>query len=1162
MTVDFSALPIQTTTLGGAPEGQDARLLAELARSRGTASLIHVASDDARAERLADLIAFFDPTLKVRLLPAWDCLPYDRVSPNGAIIARRVDTLTRIVSREARGAKAPFLLITTVNALTQRLPAPSVFRGAVFSAKIGDRLDLDRLYAYLARNGFTRAQTVREPGEFAVRGNIIDVYPPGQEEPFRLDLFDDEVDGIRAFDPMTQRSLAKRKRVQLIPMGEVFLDEANINRFRSGYRAAFGAVNDEDPLYAAISEGRRHAGMEHWLPLFHEKMATVLDYLPDAAVGLDHQALTAAEARFEQIREFYDARRHLMEVEKKAKGSVYKALPPDSLYLDQGSLHRLLDTRPVVQLSPFAGTVDTGTSKAGGGKKGRDFADIRAQTDENVFDALRIHVRDLARGGRRVLIAGYSAGARDRFLQLVKEHGLEEAAALDAPEDLAGLDPKTVGVIVLPLESGFVADDLAVITEQDVLGDRFARAAKKRKRKADAFISEVSALAPGDFVVHVEHGIARYEGLETLTVAGAPHDCLKLVYAGEDKLFVPVENIETLSRFGSEAGGAQLDRLGGGAWQARRAQVKQRLKDMADELIRVAAAREVRTGEQFAATDGFYQEFAARFPYPETDDQLRAIGEVLEDLSSGRPMDRLVCGDVGFGKTEVALRAAFVVAAGGGQVALVVPTTLLARQHFRTFETRFAGMPIRIGQLSRMVSTKDAKLVRDELEAGTLDIVVGTHAVLAQSVKFKRLQMVIVDEEQHFGVKQKERLKALKEDVHVLTLTATPIPRTLQLALAGVRELSLIATPPVDRLAVRTFVLPYDGLVIREAILREHFRGGQTYYVCPRLADLERVAEQLRVLVPEVKIVIAHGRLAATAMEEVMTAFYDGKFDVLLSTTIVESGLDVPSANTMIIHRADMFGLAQLYQLRGRIGRSKLRGYAYFTYAPTAALSEVAKQRLHVIETLDSLGAGFSLASHDMDIRGAGNLLGEEQSGHIKEVGVELYQQMLEEAISAAKQGLGDDLLEDRWSPTINLGMAVMIPEAYVPDLNVRLDLYRRLAELETREELDGFAAELIDRFGKLPPEVETLLQLTGVKALCKRAGIDRLDAGPKGAVLAFRNNRFAKPERLIEFIGKQAGAMKLRPDHKLVCPRGWDLEETRLKGVRRLAEQLADLAA
>ncbi|HYE48149.1 MAG TPA: transcription-repair coupling factor [Azospirillaceae bacterium] len=1148
--------------VGGAPEGHDARVLAELAAGAGAKGLIHVALDDSRMARLAEAVAFFAPGLEVVPFPAWDCLPYDRVSPNGDIVARRIDALTRFM--EPRKDAKPFLVLTSVNAVLQKVPPRLSFRNATFRARVGGRVNVDELQRFLAHNGYTRAQTVREPGEYAVRGGIIDLFPPGTPEPLRLDLFGDELDGVRAFDPMTQLTTEKRDGVDLKPMSEVFLDEASVQRFRTGYRELFGAVTGDDPLYEAVSAGRKQAGMEHWLPLFHPQLETLFDYLPDAVVGLDAQAEESRDSRLAQVQDFFEARKNLQAAEKQSGAPVYKPVPPSALFLDGEGWDRHLAVRAVAQLSPFQAV--EGSSNAdlidAGGRRGRDFADARAKPDVNVFDAVREHIDRLRADGRRVLIAGYSAGARDRLCTVLKEHRIHPVEPVDSLADALALPAKTTAVVVLGIDNGFVAGDLAVVSEQDILGDRLARPAKKKRRAAN-FIAEAASLNPGDLVVHIDHGIGRYDGLETLDVAGAPHDCLRVIYEGGDKLYVPVENIEVLSRFGSDEGVTQLDKLGGAGWQARKARVKKKLKDMAAALLRIAAERELKRAQPIEVPDGIYEEFSARFPYAETEDQLRAIEEVMEDLNSGKPMDRLVCGDVGFGKTEVALRAAFLAAMGGQQVAVVVPTTLLARQHARTFEKRFAGLPLRIGHLSRLVTAKETAQTKSGLADGTVDIVIGTHALLSKTIQFNRLGLVIVDEEQHFGVKQKERLKELRTDVHVLTLTATPIPRTLQLALSGVRELSLIATPPVDRLAVRTFVLPYDGMVIREAILREHYRGGQTFYVCPRIEDLPKLQERLAELVPEVKVVTAHGQMPAAQLEEVMTAFDEKRYDLLLATNIIESGLDIPSANTLVVHRADMFGLAQLYQIRGRIGRSKIRGYAYLTYAPKTVLSQTAQQRLHVIETLDSLGAGFQLASHDMDIRGAGNLLGEEQSGHIREVGVELYQQMLEEAVAAARGGLSEAQVADtQWSPQINLGMPVLIPEAYVTDLGIRLSLYRRLADLADRQEIDAFAAELVDRFGKLPPEVENLLRLVEIKRLCKEADVQALDAGPKGAVVGFRNNSFRNPAKLVQFIQGQAGSAKIRPDHKLVLLRPWDSPESRMDGVRHLMGVLAKLAA
>jgi transcription-repair coupling factor (superfamily II helicase) len=711
---------------------------------------------------------------------------------------------------------------------------------------------------------------------------------------------------------------------------------------------------------------------------------------------------------------------------------------------------------------------------------------------------------------------------------------------------------------VLSLESGFETGNLVVIGEQDILGDRMVRRSKRRKRGAD-FIAEVAGLDEGSIVVHAEHGIGRFIGLRTIEAAGAPHACLELVYADEAKLFLPVENIELLSRYGSEGSDAVLDKLGGVAWQARKAKLKKRLLDMAGGLIRIAAERLTRHAPVLTTPEGLYDEFAARFPYDETEDQMTSIESVRDDLGAGRPMDRLVCGDVGFGKTEVALRAAFIAAMNGVQVAVVVPTTLLARQHFKSFTERFRGLPVRIAQASRLVGSKELALTKKEVAEGKTDIVVGTHALLGASINFANLGLLIIDEEQHFGVKHKERLKELKSDVHVLTLSATPIPRTLQLALTGVRELSLITTAPVDRMAVRTFISPFDALVIRETLMREHYRGGQSFYVCPRLADLSEIHDFLKSDVPELKVAVAHGQMPATELEDIMNAFYEGRYDVLLSTTIVESGLDVPTANTLIVHRADMFGLAQLYQLRGRVGRSKVRAFALFTLPVNRTLTGMAERRLKVLQSLDTLGAGFQLASHDLDIRGAGNLLGDEQSGHIKEVGFELYQQMLEEAVAELK---GDEEIADSgWSPQISVGTPVMIPDDYVPDLHLRLGLYRRLGEITELGDIDAFGAELIDRFGPLPLEVQHLLKIVYIKSLCRTANVEKLDAGPKGVVVQFRNREFPNPGALVGYIAKQGIMAKIRPDHSIFFQRDFPTPEKRLAGSAVVMTQLAGLA-
>ena len=1137
-------------TVAGCPEGFDAVLLAR-ALDGAKAPLVHVCRDDARMARMAEALGFFAPGARVLQFPAWDCLPYDRVGPNPEITARRLDTLTALIEP----AQAPFVLLTTVNALVQRVPPREAFADAVLALARGTRAGIDRIVAFLEANGYGRANTVIEPGEYAVRGGLIDLFPAGREEPVRIDLFGDEVDEIRSFDPFTQRSTAFLASVTLKPVSEVLLDQASVARFRTAYRELFGAAAN-DPLYEAVSAGRRHQGMEHWLPLFHARLETLLDYVPAARVSFDHETDGVLEARLEMVADHYAARCN-PELRRLSESELpYNPLPPGLLYHDAASWQAMLAPHPVMRFTPFARGegAEPGTVEAGA-RPGRQFADVRA-AGANVFDALAEHAGALAAQGRRVIVAAWTVGSRERLAHLLAEHGLAGARPVEDAAEAAALPAGAVGLAVLGLERGFVSDDLAVIAEQDILGERISRPARRRKR-ADQFIAEATELGEGDLVVHIDHGIGRYEGLVTLSVSGAAHDCLKLVYEGGDKLFVPVENIEVLSRYG-EGDGVALDRLGGVSWQNRKARMRSRIRDMAAALLKVAAERRLRTCPSLMPPEGLWDEFCARFPFAETEDQARAIADVLEDLASGRPMDRLVCGDVGFGKTEVALRAAFVAAMAGQQVAVVVPTTLLARQHFRLFAERFRGFPVRIAQLSRMVAAKEAAEVKRGLADGTVNLVVGTHALLAKGVEFRDLGLVIVDEEQHFGVAHKERLKQLRAEVHVLTLTATPIPRTLQLALTGVREMSLIATPPIDRLAVRTFILPFDPVVLREALMRERFRGGQTFYVVPRIEDLPRVRARLAELAPELRVIEAHGRLSAGELERVMTEFQDGRHDVLLATNIIESGLDMPAVNTMVIHRADMFGLAQLYQLRGRVGRGKLRGYAYLTLAPDRKLTPAAQKRLEVMQALDTLGAGFTLASHDLDIRGAGNLLGDEQSGHIREVGIELYQQMLEEAVAEAKSGEGRAASDRDWTPQINLGMAVLIPEHYVRDLPVRLGLYRRIGALASDAESEALAAELVDRFGPLPAEVENLLAVMAIKRLCREAGVEKLDAGPKGLVIGFRGNAFRDPVGLVAWLERQKGLAKLRTDHRLFVAR--DLDDVALR-VRLARDVLAGLA-
>ena len=1161
----FPSLPVERLLkaphmiASGVPEGLDALLLGELARQtpRG-APILHIARDANRLVTLEDALAFFAPDVTVLTFPAWDGVPYDRVAPNADTIARRIATLSELTHRETAGNKSSLIVLTTVNAVVQRVPPRAFIAASSMRLAAGNAVSMQELVERLEVSGYGRAGTVTDPGQYAVRGGILDLYPPGAQ-PVRLDFFGDTLESIRAFDPETQRTAARLDSVELLPMSELVLTPDVRRAFRQRYVELFGPVTGDDPLYESISAGRQRQGMEHWLPLFHDRLDTLFDYLPGALVSLDPLVDDARTKRLEQVADHYEARAQALE--RKAFGAPpYHPVPPESMFLSEAEWQQALASRQTIALDPFEHPETPGGKIVSfGGRQGHSFAAERQTEGGYVFDAVVAHAKRLKGEDKRVIVACWSNGARERLATLLWEHGIGETMGVESFADAIALPHATTAFAVLPLETGFEAPGLAVIDEQDILGDRLVR--KTRGKRGADVLTEVSSLSVGDLVVHADHGIGRFVGLTAIEAAEKPHDCLELHYSGGDKLYLPVENIELLSRYGSDEAGVQLDRLGGVAWQTRKARLKKRIRDMAEKLIKVAALRELRQAPVLTPPDGLYDEFSARFPYEETEDQETSIEAVLDDLASGRPMDRLICGDVGFGKTEVALRASLIAVLAGKQVAVVVPTTLLARQHFYTFTERFRGFPVKIAQASRLVTAKDRAEVKKGLKSGDIDIVIGTHALLAKSAEFANLGLLIVDEEQHFGVQHKERLKQLREDVHVLTLTATPIPRTLQLALSGVREMSLISTPPVDRLAVRTYVTPFDPVILREALLRERFRGGQTFYVVPRISDLDDAAAFLEEHAPELKVARAHGQIGSRELDSVMNAFYDRQFDVLLSTSIVESGLDIPSANTLIVHRADMFGLAQLYQLRGRVGRSKIRAYAYFTIPADARLTPGAERRLKVLQSLDTLGAGFVLASHDLDIRGAGNLLGEEQSGHIREVGFELYQSMLEEAVAALRGGQEGEV-EDQWSPRINLGTSVLIPEDYVPDLQVRLGLYRRLSGVETHDAIEAFAAELIDRFGPLPEEVRHLLDVVEIKGLCRQAGIEQIDAGPKGAVIAFRNKTFANPEGLIAFIREEGARVKLQPDHRLIYYANWATPEARLQGTRELLKRLVKIAA
>ena len=1135
--------------LSGAPDGFDANILSNFITEKQK-SIIFVARDDKRLDLMRKSLWFFSPNIPILDFPSWDCLPYDRVSPNADVSSARMATLAALSS----GFEAPIVLLTTLNAITQYIPNRTIVSNNSFVAIVGRTINVKELRAYFSKMGFVQTPTVTEPGDYAIRGGIIDVFPPGESGPVRMDLFGDELESARRFDPVTQRTVENLDRIEFAPVSEVILDDVSINRFRNNYRKEFGSAGLDDPLYEAISAGRKHQGYEHWAPYFHDGMETIFDHLPNAVIFMDENIERIHNSRWDGINDQYEARLEALNSKNRLE-TVYKPIKPELFYISPDDLFDLLNNRE--QRKFIVLPQPTGPNSLDmRARIGRNFAPERQNEELGLFEEFAKHIIE-KRKTTSVIIASMSLGARERLYGLLQDQGLSGMVNIKTWKDINHAIG-SISIAVWHLEHGFEAPGLTIISEQDVLGELIIRKTNKKRRAKD-FLTEASSLSVGDLVVHVDHGVGRYRGLETVKAAGAPHDCLLLEYANNDRLYLPVENVELLSRYGHETG--LLDRLGGSAWQAKKAKLKERIREMADKLLRIAAERSLRKSEILEVSPDKWNAFCARFPYVETDDQLNAIEDVVSDMSSGKPMDRLICGDVGFGKTEVALRAAFIAASAGTQAAIIAPTTLLARQHFKSFEERFRGTGIRVKQLSRFVTTSQMKKNREALRDGAVEIIIGTHALLAKDIKFANLGLLIIDEEQKFGVGHKERLKQLRSDIHVLTLTATPIPRTLQLSLSGVRELSVIGTPPIDRLAIRTYVSEFDTVTLREALLREHYRGGQSFFVVPRISDLPEIEAFIEEQVPEINHVVAHGQMPAGELDERMNAFYDGKFGILVATTIVESGLDIPTANTIIIHRADMFGLSQLYQIRGRVGRSKTRAYAYLTTKPRQKLTHAAIKRLRVLGSLDSLGAGFMLASQDLDIRGAGNILGEEQSGNVREVGYELYQEMLEDAIAKIKSGQMEGLTDEgSWSPQINLGVPVLIPETYVQDLDVRLGLYRRLSALAKKIELEAFAAELIDRFGKLPTEVDMLLRVVRIKGMCRAAGIAKLDSGPKGAVIQFYQDKFISPSGLAQYLLDSRGTAKIK-DNKLIVLRDWTNDDKKVKGAYIIARELAVMA-
>lgn len=1091
--------------------------------------LLVVARDNQGAHQLeSDLLTLLgeSATLPVLPFPDWETLPYDQFSPHPDIISQRLAALHRLPGLR-KG-----IVIVPVQTLMQRLAPLKYVVGGSFDLEVGQRLDLEAEKRRLESAGYRNVPQVMDPGDFAVRGGLLDVYPMGAGSPLRIELLDEDIDSIREFDPESQRSLDRVPAVKMLPGREVPLDDASVDRVLALLRERFDVDTRRSALYQDLKAGLAPSGIEYYLPLFFDQTATLFDYLDKTTLPLVAPGVSnAADAFWEQTQNRYEQRRH--DVER-------PLLPPDALYQPPDQLRERLNALARIEVWPADHARIADASALGD----QPLPPLPvAAKDAPAGEALKSF---LAHYPGRVLVAADSPGRREALLEVLAAAALQPTVVPDLPAFLADAGNR-FGIAVAPLEDGFALDEprVAVLTERQLFPERATqpRRARRAGREPEAIIRDLGELTEGAPIVHEDHGVGRYRGLIAMDVGGMPGEFLDIEYAKGDRLYVPVAQLHLISRYsGASAETAPLHSLGGEQWAKAKRKAAEKVRDVAAELLEIQARRQARAGLALQVDRAMYEPFAAGFPFEETPDQLAAIEATLRDLASSQPMDRVVCGDVGFGKTEVAVRAAFAAASAGKQVAVLVPTTLLAEQHYRNFRDRFADYPLKVEVLSRFKTSKEIKAELEKVTAGTIDVIVGTHRLLQPDVKFRDLGLVIVDEEQRFGVRQKEALKAMRANVHLLTLTATPIPRTLNMAMAGLRDLSIIATPPPNRLAVQTFITQWDNALLREAFQRELARGGQLYFLHNDVESIVRMQRDLSELVPEARIGIAHGQMPERELERVMLDFQKQRFNVLLSTTIIESGIDIPNANTIIINRADRFGLAQLHQLRGRVGRSHHRAYAYLVVPDRRSMTPDAEKRLEAIASMDELGAGFTLATHDLEIRGAGELLGEDQSGQMAEVGFSLYTELLERAVRSIRQGKLPDLDagEEARGAEVELHVPALIPDDYLPDVHTRLTLYKRISSARDSEALRELQVEMIDRFGLLPDPVKHLFAIAELKLQCNVLGIRKLELGENGGRLVFESKPDIDPMAVIQMIQKQPklyameGPDKLRIRHPL----------------------------
>ena len=1134
--------PGDRRTWGSLPGAAAALAIAEAALADDRLCLV-IADSAASASQLARELTFFTAgsDLQVLHLPDWETLPYDVFSPHQDIVSERLHSLYRL-PQTRRG-----ILVAPISTLLQRLAPPSHVTGNSFVYQVGQSLDVDKLRLQLEDAGYRAVDTVYEHGEFAVRGSLMDIFPMGSPLPFRIDLFDDEIDTLRTFDPDTQVSLHKQDEIRLLPAREFPFDKAGTKRFLDNWHDHFDVDVRKCPVYQDVKGGIAPQGIEYYLPLFFEHTATLFDYLPDDALVFASAGLPAA------IEDFW---REVSDRYEEYRGDLRRPLlAPKTLYLSAGELFSAIGQLPRTDLVAETVRQAVGSTNFPAREPEQVAVDSRAANPLQALTAL------LADTPHRTLFCAESSGRREALLELLARGGIEPEEVANWAEFAAGDQP--LAITLFPLERGLSLDQptLRVVSEAQLFGQQVMQRRRRGRSRdnSEMAIRDLTELKPGAPVVHLDHGVGRYLGLQTLTVDDASQEFLTLAYADDAKLYVPVTSLHLISRYGGgDEALAPLHRLGSEQWQRARDKANQQIRDTAAELLDIHARRAARVGHAFSDPGADYLRFCAEFPFEETADQQDAIDAVFKDMLATQPMDRLVCGDVGFGKTEVAMRAAFIATASGKQVLMLVPTTLLAQQHYDNFRDRFANWPVNIEVISRFKTGKEQEQLLRQASDGKVDILIGTHKLLHNPVDLKNLGLLIIDEEHRFGVQQKEKLKALRAEVDILTLTATPIPRTLNMAMGGLRDLSIIATPPARRLSVKTFVRQREDRVIREAIMREILRGGQVYFLHNDVKSMERAVDSLRTLIPEGRIEFAHGQMRERELERVMSDFYHQRFNILVCSTIIETGIDIPSANTIIIERADKFGLAQLHQLRGRVGRSHHQAYAYLLTPDAKAMTDDARKRLDVLAEADHLGSGFTLATHDLEIRGAGELLGENQSGHIHNIGFTLYMSLLEKTVKAIRSGKVPDLdsgLDE--STEIKLNIPALIPDDYLPEVNTRLILYKRIANTTTEEELSELQVEMIDRFGLLPEPTKTLFRIARLRQRCEALGIHRIDAGPTGGKVEFAKGTSVDPVTIVQLVQRQPERYRLTGATELRFSAAMESGDERLETVAALLDTL-----